>query len=122
LRASSPRCGRTRTPRREVVGARARGDVHDRARVAPVLRAERGVVDLELLHGVDRRLERDLVLHHVVQVDAVDHEVDGVFTVAGGVEGERALAAQRRGQESVLRAGVSPSRESAARDRRSAGR
>ena len=40
---------------------------------------------------------------HVVQVDAVDHEVHGVFAVAGGIERERALAAQRRRQEAVLR-------------------
>jgi len=38
----------------------------------------------------------------VVEVDAVDHEVHGVFAVAGGVEGERALSPQRRGQEAGL--------------------
>src|SRR5581483_7675215 len=40
---------------------------------------------------------------HVVQVDAVDHEIDRVLTVAGCIEGERTLPAQRRSQEAVLR-------------------
>ena len=85
------------------VRPRACGDVDDCAGVATVLGAEGRVVGLELLHGVDRGLEGDLVLHHVVEVDAVDLEVDGVLAVAGGVEGERALAAQRCGQKAVLR-------------------
>ena len=59
---------------------------------------------LELLHCVDRRLKRDLVLDHVVEVDAVNHEVDFVFTTTGGVERE-IPATKRRSQESVLRWG-----------------
>ena len=58
------------------VGARPGRDVHDGAGIAAVLRAEGGVVDLELRDGVDRGLERDLRVRQVVQVDAVDHEVD----------------------------------------------
>ena len=42
------------------------------------------VVDLEFRGGIDRRLERDLVLRHVVQVHTVDLKVHGVFTIAGG--------------------------------------
>ncbi len=88
---------------RKDVAARPRRDVDDCARIPAVFGAERRVIHLEFLHRVDRRLERDLVLLHVVQVDAVDHEVHGVFTIAGGVERERSLAAQRRRQEAVLR-------------------
>ena len=42
------------------VGARASRDVDDGAGVAPILGAERRVVDLEFGDRVDRRLERDL--------------------------------------------------------------
>ena len=79
----------------------ARGDIYDRAGVAAILGTVRGVVDLEFGDGVDRGLECDLILHHIVQVDAVDHEVDGVFAAAGGVKCERSLTAKRRREEPV---------------------
>ena len=60
-----------------------------------------GIVDLELVDGVDGGLEGDLVLIRIAQIDAVDHEVDAVLTGAGGVEGKRSLAAQGRGQKAV---------------------
>ncbi len=44
----------------------AGGDIHDSAGVASVFGAIGGVVNLELRNGVDRRLESDLVLHHVI--------------------------------------------------------
>ena len=78
-------------------------DVDDRSRVPAVLGAERRVVDLELGDGVDRRLEGDLRVRQVVEVDAVDHEVDRRFTVARRHERKRALTAQRRAQPCVLR-------------------
>src|SRR5262249_42176021 len=87
----------------KLIAAGARGDVDDGPGVAPVFGAVSRIVDLELLHSVDRRLERDLVLNHVVEVDAVDHEVDRVFTISRRVEGERALPAQWSGQKTVLR-------------------
>ncbi len=66
----------------EIVGARLRADVDDRTRASAILRRERRVIDLELRRRVDRRLERNLVLAHVVQVDAVDLEVHRVFAIA----------------------------------------
>ena len=87
------------------IAAGARRDVDDRAGVPAVLGAERRVVDLEFRHGVDRRLERDLRVRQVVQVDPVDHEVDRRLAVARRHEGERALAAQRRAESRVLRRG-----------------
>src|SRR6476660_1950067 len=87
----------------ERIRAGTRGDIHNRAGVTAVLRAICGVIHLKLGNGVDRRLEGDLVLHHVVQVDAVDHEVHGIFTVARGIKRKRSLSAQRRRQEAVLR-------------------
>ena len=72
----------------EVVGPRTRRDVDDGTGVAAVFGAEGRVVDLEFRHRVDRRLERDLVLRRVVQVDAVDHEVHGVFAVPRRIERE----------------------------------
>ena len=85
------------------VRARSRGDVHDRAGVAAVLRAERGVVHLEFGHSVDRRLERHLAVRQVVQVDAVEHHVDRGLAVARRHERERPLPAERRAQIRILR-------------------
>src|SRR5262249_31444622 len=84
------------------VRAGARGDIDDGAGVAPVLSAVGRVVNFEFPHSVDRKLERNLILNHVVQVDAINHEVDSVFARAGGVERKRALPAQRSCQKSVL--------------------
>ena len=50
----------------KLVDARTGGDIDDRARVAAVLRRERGVVHLEFRQRVNRRLEGDLVLHGIV--------------------------------------------------------
>ena len=57
----------------KIVGSGFGHYVDHSAGVAPVLGAERRVVDLEFGHRVDRRLERDLVLHHVVEVHAVEN-------------------------------------------------
>ena len=78
-----------------LISAAARRDVDDRAGVPPVLGAESRVVDFELLHRSDGRLERNLVVRRVVQIDAVHHEVDRVVARAGAVEPEEALPAQR---------------------------
>src|SRR5579863_94452 len=86
----------------EFVRTGARGQVDDRAGIAAVLRRERLVVNLELRESIDRRLERNLVLNRVVQIDAVDQPVRGVFAVSGRIDGKGALAAQRRGEESIL--------------------
>jgi hypothetical protein len=86
-----------------LVGARASGQVYDRAGISAVLRRKRGVVDLVFRQGVDGGLERNLVLNVVVQVDAVHQPVGGVFALARGVDAERALAAQGSGEESVRR-------------------
>ena len=40
----------------KLIAARARGDVDDRARVAPVFGAEGRVINLEFPNGIDRRL------------------------------------------------------------------
>src|SRR5262249_12506929 len=87
----------------KLIAAGASGDVDDGPGVSSVLGAVGPVADHDLPYCADRGLERNLVLNHVVQVDAVDHEVDRVFTIACRVERERALTAQRRGQETVLR-------------------
>ena len=77
----------------KIVSAGTGGDVDDGAGVAAVFRAISGIINLEFRDRIDGGLEGDLVLHHVVEVDPVDHEIDGIFARAGGVEGERALAA-----------------------------
>src|SRR5579872_6753201 len=87
----------------EFVGAGAAGNIDDRPRIAPVFRAVGGIIHLEFSYRVDGRLEGDLVLHHVIQVDAVDHPVDRILAVPGRIHGKRALAAQGGGQEAILR-------------------
>ena len=86
----------------KVIRARACGDVDDGARVSAVFGAVGGVVDFELGYRVDGRLEGDLVLNHIIEVDAVHQVVDGIFALARGDEAERSLAAQGSRQEPVL--------------------
>ena len=80
----------------EAIGAGAGGDGDDGSIAAAVFGTEGGVVDLELGGGADGGLEGDLILTDVVEVDAVDLEVDGVFAIAGGDEGVGAQAAAGR--------------------------
>ncbi len=87
----------------ELIGSRARGNVHDRAGIPAGLRAVGRVIDFKFPDSVDSGLKGNLILQHVIQVDAVDHEVDGVFAASGGVECKRPLAAQRRRQKPALR-------------------
>src|SRR5689334_24543070 len=61
------------------------GNVHNGPGVTTVFCAISGVVNLKFGDGVDRRLESNLVLHHVTQINAVDHEVDCIFAVAVSV-------------------------------------
>ena len=105
----------------ELVRSRARHQVDDRARHVPELGAERRIVDLELLDARHRRRKADRPERQVVGGHAVDDVADGFLAVAGGIERERAGAANRRGRESRLRR-RRPIRGRAGRDRRSAGR
>ena len=68
------------------VGARLGHGIDDNPRIAAVLGAEGVLLDLELLHHVDVRLQRDLVLHHVAQVDSVQQVVGRIFARSRGVD------------------------------------
>ena len=81
--------------------ARTCGDVYDGSGIPSVFGAIGGVVDLEFRNRVDCGLKGHLILYHVIQVDAIDHEIDGVFAAAGGVKCERSLTAKRRREEPV---------------------
>src|SRR6185437_6081486 len=85
----------------ELVRARSRGYGHNRAVAAPVFGAEGLVVDLELARRADRRLERDLILADVIQVDAVDLEVHRVFAIARRDKRVRTQAAARRREAAI---------------------
>ncbi len=65
-----------------MVRARPRRHRHNRAIAAPILRAERLVIDPELRRRINRRLKRNLVLADVIQIDAVDLKVHRVFAIA----------------------------------------
>ena len=79
--------------------------VDDDAGVAAVFGGERVGLHLELLDHVDVRLERDLVLHHVAEVDAVDDVIGGVLARAGGIDARNADAAGRGQKRAVVGAG-----------------
>src|ERR1700689_5369030 len=80
-----------------------RRNVHHRTRAAAILRTEGRIDDLELRRRIDRRLERDLVLGHVVQVDTVNLEVIRILASAASDEGVRSQTAAGGGQESIRR-------------------
>ena len=88
----------------EPVSAGACGYSHNGAVAASVLRAEGGVIDLELRGGADGGLEGDLVLANIVQVDAVDLEIHRVFAITGGDKGICAKTAA--GRDEAARNGV----------------
>ena len=69
----------------------------------PYSGAERRVVDLELLDAGDRRRKGELSKRHVGRAHAVDDVADRFFAVAGGIERQRAGAADRRAREPGLR-------------------
>jgi hypothetical protein len=71
-----------------LVSSGARGKVHDRAGIPAVLGWESRVINLGFRESVNRRLERDLVLNIVVQVDSVDQPVGRVFTLSRGINSE----------------------------------
>src|SRR5262245_403325 len=87
----------------ELVGAGARRYVDDRAGVLSVLGALGRVGNLELLNAADRGLKVDRTKPLVVECDPVDQIVDRVLTIARGIDGERAAAADGHGAETVLR-------------------
>ena len=77
----------------EAVGAGLRDGADDDAGVAAVIGTEGVGLDLELLDHVNVGLERDLVLRHVAEVDAIEQVIRGVFAGAGGVNAGDADAA-----------------------------
>src|SRR5260221_3120175 len=80
-----------------------RSDIYDRAGIPAVLGAVRSIIDLEFLHGADHRLERNLVVCWVAQVNPVNHVIDLIFPSSARIEREGTLAPQRRGQEAARR-------------------
>src|SRR5580704_9517058 len=85
------------------IRARASCQVDDSACISAVLCGEGRVIHLEFFERGDGWLEGDLVLHRIVQVDAVDQPVGRVFPLARGVDGKRTLSAERRRQETIGR-------------------
>ena len=83
------------------VCARSRREVHNGAGVSSVLRRKRRIVDLVFRQRVNRRLEGDLVLHRIVQIDSVHQPVGRVLALAGSVNSKRALAAERCGEKTI---------------------
>ena len=71
-------------------------NVHDCSRVTSIFGAISRIICLELLHRIDRRLECNLAVRHIIEIDPIDHEIHGIFPLSGGIEGKRALAAQWR--------------------------
>ena len=85
-----------------VVRARARHDIHNRARHVTVLRSKRRMIDLEFLDAPKWRLENERTKSQVVGRDAVDDESDRLLAIARHVDRERADPANRPDGESRL--------------------
>src|SRR3982074_1586047 len=68
--------------------AGARCEVYDRARVSSVLRGKRRIVDLVFRERVNRRLEGDLILHWIVQIDSIHQPIGCIFALAGSINSE----------------------------------
>src|SRR6185369_14866612 len=66
----------------------------DDPRISAILGRERIGQHLELLHHLDVRLEGNLVLHHVAEVDAVKNVVGGVLSGTRSVNAGDADAAR----------------------------
>ena len=86
-----------------LVRARTGDEIDDRAGHVAVLDADGRVVHLEFLDAAERRLVDERSERLIVGADAVDQERDGLLAIAGGVEGQRADAANRPGREAALR-------------------
>ena len=71
-------------------------------RVASIFGAVGRIVGFEFLHCVDGGLEGDLAIGHIVQIDAVDQEVDCVLPISSRIDRKGALPTQRGGQKTVL--------------------
>src|SRR5262245_43998263 len=78
----------------KLISSRFCRDIGNRARIAAELGAEGRIIDFEFIDGVDRWLERDLLVRNIVQIDSIDHEVHAVLAGSGGVEAEKSLTAQ----------------------------
>ena len=74
----------------KLVDAGARGDVHDGTRALSIFSAERGVIDFEFLNRVDRGLKTDGAKCKVVERNAIDHIVNGLFSVSSRIDGQGA--------------------------------
>src|SRR5690348_1428748 len=85
------------------VGSRTSGQIHDGPSISSVLSRKRRVVNFVFCKSVDRRLERNLVLNVVIQIDAVDEPVSSVFPLSRSVDSERSLSAKRGREKTVCR-------------------
>src|ERR1041384_4185333 len=85
----------------KLLSAGACGDVDHGAGVPAVFGAVGRIIDLELGNRVDRGLERDLVLRHVIEVDPINHEIGRSLASAGGIKRKCSLAAQRGGESAI---------------------
>ncbi len=54
------------------IGALLGNPIHDNSRITAVFSAEGIRLHFEFLNALDVRLERDLVLHHVAQIDPIE--------------------------------------------------
>ena len=69
-----------------IIRARTCGQVYDSTRISSVLRRKGRIVDFIFCECVNRRLERQLVLYIVVQIDSVDEPVGRVFALTRSVD------------------------------------
>ena len=85
----------------EGICARTRSDLNDSPGIPSFVRTVGRIVNLEFGNGVDRRLERQLAVGHVVQVDAVHHDVVFIFPVSSRIEAEGTLTTQGEAEKTI---------------------
>src|SRR5438093_12315907 len=70
------------------IGALLGNPINDDSRITAIFGAKGVRLDFEFLNTLDVRLEGDLVLHHVAQIDPVKEIIGGALASTGSIKAE----------------------------------
>ena len=87
------------------IGALLGNPIDDDSRITAIFGAKGVRLDFEFLNTLDVRLEGDLVLHHVAQIDPVKEIICGVFASTGSIDAGDPNPAWRRQERPSVRRG-----------------
>ena len=77
--------------------------IDDDSRITAIFGAKGVRLDFEFLNTFDVRLEGDLVLHHVAQIDPIEQIIRGVFARTGSVDAGDTNAARCCQERAIVR-------------------